>query len=442
MTLLAASLMLAVTSGATAGPAVPAPAQPAAHVLTLEEAMRTGLQSQPQLRQAHANSQAAEARANESRSSLLPQISASASYQRATNNVATRGGTTALGGAASTGTSWDTSNYWNLGASASQLVYDFGQTGGRWDAAKSTAQAQRATEQYTTGQVRLSIRATFFAARANKELVGVARGTLENQQAHLKQTEGFVEVGTRPQIDLATARTAVANAQVQVINAENGYLTSKAQLNQAMGVEGPTDYDIGDEALSEVAGEEQALEPLLDESLKSRADVTALNDQVRAQEATLGAVKGGYYPALGVSTGLSRSGVALDSMVWNWNATATLSWSLFQGGLTRAQQQEAEANVASFEAQLTGLRQQVRLDVEQAWLSVRAAKSSVSAAGEALTNAREQLRLAAARYQTGAGSELERSDAQVALTTAQGQEVQSRYNLSTARAQLLRALGR
>ena len=437
--LLAASLTLTV---AVAGPAVPAPPQSAAHVLTLEEAMRTGLQSQPQLRQAHANSQAAEARANESRSSLLPQISASASYQRATNNVATRGGTTALGGATSTGTSWDTSNYWNLGTSASQLVYDFGQTSGRWDAAKSTAQAQRASEQYTTGQVRLSIRATFFAARANKELVGVARGTLENQQAHLKQTEGFVEVGTRPQIDLATARTAVANAQVQVINAENGYLTAKAQLNQAMGVEGPTDYDIGDEALPEVAGEEQALEPLLDESLKSRADVTALNDQVRAQEATLGAVKGGYFPALGVSTGLSRSGAALDSMVWNWNATATLSWSLFQGGLTRAQQQEAEANVASFEAQLTGLRQQVRLDVEQAWLSVRAAKSSVSAAGEALTNAREQLRLAAARYQTGSGSELERSDAQVALTTAQGQEVQARYNLSTARAQLLRALGR
>ncbi|HEX8910509.1 MAG TPA: TolC family protein, partial [Anaeromyxobacteraceae bacterium] len=92
-------------------------------------------------------------------------------------------------------------------------------------------------------------------------------------------------------------------------------------------------------------------------------------------------------------------------------------------------------------AQLDSARQQVRLDVEQARLAVRAAKGSLAAAGVALQNARERLRLAEGRYQAGSGNAIELGDAQVALTTAAAQQVQSEQSLSTARAQLLRALG-
>ncbi|MGZ3425302.1 MAG: TolC family protein, partial [Polyangia bacterium] len=52
------------------------------------------------------------------------------------------------------------------------------------------------------------------------------------------------------------------------------------------------------------------------------------------------------------------------------------------------------------------------------------------------------LRLAEGRYQAGVGSIIELGDAQVAATTAAAQKVQADYNVSTARAQLLNALGR
>ncbi len=41
-----------------------------------------------------------------------------------------------------------------------------------------------------------------------------------------------------------------ANARVQLITAENNYETAKAQLNLAMGVEMPTNYDVADETSS------------------------------------------------------------------------------------------------------------------------------------------------------------------------------------------------
>jgi len=57
-------------------------------------------------------------------------------------------------------------------------------------------------------------------------------------------------------------------------------------------------------------------------------------------------------------------------------------------------------------------------------------------------NAREQLRLAEGRYQSGVGSIIELGDAQIAATSAAAQVVQADFNLATARAQLLTALGR
>ncbi len=442
MRLLAVPLVFLALPARAQGPAAPqAPAVPQQRIVTLDEAIGVARANQPQLRQARANTSAAVARSDEARAPLLPQLSGTASYQRSTGNFAARPGSVPGLGGAQGGTSLQMFNYYSFGATASQLVWDFGQTPDRWRAAQASADAQRDTEHYTGLQVLLGVRTAYFTARANKDLVSVARETLANQQAHLRQTQGFVEVGTRPEIDLAQARTNVANAQVQVINTENGYETAKAQLNQAMGVEGPTDYDVANETLPPVDGEDQPTDVLLQQALRERQDVASLDRQARAQQLTSSAVRGSYFPSLGLSAGITNAGPALDNTVWNWNATATLTWNIFQGGLTRAQSQEAEATLTALAAQADTLRQQVRLDVEQARLAVRAAKTSLAAAGEALTNARQQLRLAEGRYQVGAGNIIELSDAQVAATSAAAQRVQADYNLATARAQLLRALG-
>jgi len=119
-----------------------------------------------------------------------------------------------------------------------------------------------------------------------------------------------------------------------------------------------------------------------------------------------------------------------------------LSWNIFQGGLTKAQVSEAEANVIGAVAQLDAQRLQIRSDVDGARLAVRAAKESLSATQEALVNARERLRLAEERYAVGVGSAIELGDAQIALAQAAAQAVQADDRLSTARAQLIRALGR
>jgi outer membrane protein len=428
----------------------------AGRVLTLDEAVTASRQHQPQLREARANTDAAMARADEARAPLLPQLNATATYLRTTSNLipqpgvnTTSGGTTTTttgaGGTVvdtDTGSNFHLHNNWRDSIALTQLIYDFGLSIDRWKAAKAQADAQRATELSTILQSDFTVRSTFFLTRADKALVKVAQDTLDQQVKHRQQTEGFVRAGTQPEIALAQAKTNEANARVSLIQAQNNYETAKVTLNQAMGSEDNTDYDVDDTPFPLIDVEDGQMEPLLAEAIKARPEVASIQELIRVNELTISSVRGNYLPSIAGQANFTQGGPSLDNLGYNFNFGVGLTWNLFGGGLTVAQVHEAQANLGNVLAQLDLEKLQIRVDVNAAMLAVRAAKSSLSATAEALENAKLQLKLAEQRYQVGVGSSIELTDAQVALTAASGQSVQADDNLSTARAQLLRALGR
>jgi outer membrane protein len=424
-------------------------AEPEGHVLTLDEALRMARINHPQLHASHAQTEVSQARVSEARAPLLPQVSGAASYQRATANPqgSPMAQLTATSTSIPTSTSSSSSSNWNTysgyraSITASELIYDFGQTTGKWNAAKATLRSQEENERNFSVQVAFNLRSAYFTAAAARALVKVAAETLNNQEAHLRQIQGFVEAGTRPEIDLAQARTDRANAKVQLINAQVAYDTGKALLNQTMGVERGTEYEVVDPPAEVAPGEDDSTDAILPVALKARPDLQSLARQIEAQELTTKSIKGGYAPSLGVSTSMSDSGSDLGNLAWNWSANLGLTWQIFGGGITDAQVREARANTAVLRAQYDLQRQQVRADVEQARLGVRATKAAIEATHEAAVNARVRLGLAEGRYQAGVGNIIELGDSQVALTAAAAQEIQAVFNLATARAKLLQALG-
>jgi outer membrane protein len=410
--------------------ATPAPATEA-RVLGLDEAVQVALKHQPTVLQAQATTRAASGRADQARSGLLPQVTGTAGYSRRA------GPTIGAAGAPSSGQY----NFFQFGATASQLIWDFGQTRERTNAAERTTDAFRTSERTAELNVMLSVRRAYFQARAQKALIRVAEDTLGNLERHLKQIQGFVTVGTRPEIDLAQAKSDLATERVTLINAQNGYRIAKAQLAVAMGTPGG-DFEVSNEELAAIDVEEQPIEQLTKSALAARPELATLVRQTEAQELTVKGLKGGYGPALSAAAGASEAGTQLDSLVGTWNIGATLTWPIFQGGLTNGLVREAEANIDVTHAQLEGQKLQVRLDVEQAALNIRAAKQEILASNEALANTKERLRLAEGRYEAGVGSIIELGDAQVAASSAAAQVVQAEFDLSTARAQLLTAMGR
>ena len=431
----------------SASPQAPAPeqSQPQPETLPslrLDDAVQIALRHQPAVIQARAATRSASARADQARSGLFPQVSASAVYQHAYGTLGGRATTTTTGGAvAPIVPSAGTYDFFSVGANASQLIWDFGQTYERTRAADRATDAFRQSERTSELTVAFSVRRAFFQARAEKALIKVAEETLANLQKHLSQIQGFVSVGTRPEIDLAQARSDIATERVALINAQNGYDIAKAQLAVAMGTPG-TAFDVPDEELPTLDVEDKDVDQLTRVAIQGRPELTSLERTRDSQELTVRGLKGGYGPTLSAIAGASESGLGLGSLTPGWNVGAQLVWPIFQGGLTTGLVHEAEGNLDVTVAQIEGEKLQVRLDVESAVLTLRAAKSALAAANDALVNSREQLRLAEGRYTSGVGSIIELGDAQVAAANSAAQVVQAQFNLSTARAQLLMAMGR
>lgn len=433
-------LTLAVCMGASAVAAQ----DTGVRVLTLDEALETARASNPTLRSAMAQTDAADARQDRARAALLPQVVATATYARTTSNFIPRPGalptaTNMVGrGASYDGTLYNT---FGLAATASIVVFDFSVID-RFRSAKESRQGFEERVRATELSVDFAVRQAFFSARAQKSLVGVARETLANIQRHLEQTQAFVEVGTRPEIDLLQVRTDLANARVTLVRAENAHSVARVTLQRAMGIEATLDFEVADERLLPLADEDATLDELLQLAFTGRPDVKGLESDLRASRLNEGAAKGTFAPNLSASTAITAGGIELDDIRRNWNAGVQLAWPLLSGGASLADVHEQQANARRNQALIAELRQTVRLQVEQSRLDVQAALAVLEAAGEALGNAQGRLKLAEGRYEAGVGSAIELGDAQVALTQAEAQSVSAEYGLSLARAQLLSALGR
>jgi len=422
-----------------------------ARTVTLDEAVRAAETQQPVVRVAHANTAAGEARAVQARSPYLPQVKAEGEYDRTTGNLRRKPGKIT-----SVTNDWTFYNWFQGQVTATQLLWDFGRTWNLWQAAEMRAVALADTEKATRLEAIGAVRAAFSRARASKALIGVARQTFTNQEHHLAQITGFVQAGTRPEIDLAQVRAAVANAHVGVIRAENDYTVSRAELNHAMGTTGDTDYDVADDTFAAVPGETGAVGQLIDEAIQARPDLAALDRQVRAQELAARAARGAYGPSLNLIAGARDEGQSLRDqhvldpvgnvstvgMTWNVWGGVQLTWPVFQGLLTHGQVREADAQVDAVRAERDQLVQQVWVAVQQSDATVRAAQEAVTAAGEALTAARERLHLADGRYSSGVGSIIELGDAELVNAQAGAQQVAAEYALAIARAALVLALGR
>jgi outer membrane protein len=420
---------------------IPPPTSTTGRIVTLADAEARALAHQPQIMQAMAQTRASEARVDEAFAPLLPQVQGTASYGRRTGNFVPQAGALPTSARVTTHSSFATYDSYNFGLTANQLVYDFGQTSGSYHVAQANAEAQKVNESTVRLSVLLGVRTAYALAWANRSLASVAQETLENSERHLQQIEGLVRAGARPEIDLAQVKADHANANLQLINAENAYETAKAQLNQAMGMEESTDYDIGAETTAAVGGEDLDERRLLGLAVEARPELKGLEKQAEANARQTSAMKAAYGPSLGVQAALTDGGRELGALAWNFSASANLIWPLFQGGITKARVREAEANQDVTRSQIALERQQIRLEITQARLSLRGAKAALEASREVEVNARERLRLAEARYRAGAGSIIELEDAQIAATTAAGQVVQAQYGLSVARAQLAKGLG-
>ena len=148
-------------------------------------------------------------------------------------------------------------------------------------------------------------------------------------------------------------------------------------------------------------------------------------------------------PATGVPNPSCRPTVSQNGGFFSDRTVGVqVAWPLFDGLRVKGNIDLAQAQARVAELQLAQEREAVALEVERARAELARSQALFQARRTNVSEADEAFRLASLRYTRGLSTQLEVSDAQLQLLTAQIDEARATYDLYLASAELARALGR
>jgi outer membrane protein TolC len=277
----------------------------------------------------------------------------------------------------------------------------------------------------------------------------VADAAVSRAELNLRSARGFFEVGTRPKSDVTRAEVEVANARVGQIRARNSVRLAETSLVTAIGLEAQRSIEVEDILEYEPVPLDPAA--FLTEALGNRPELGQARARLEAARAQLGGARAGFWPDLnlngsyGTNSGdalIGVEGFRIPTLGEAWSVSATLSWNLFQGFFTTGKVRETTALVEVARANYDAFELQVRLDVEQAYITLVEAAERIAATAKAVESATENLRLSQGRYDAGVGTILDLTEAQLALTNAEADQIRALTDYKLGLAALDRAVGR
>jgi len=417
---------------------LPAAGQTGGGKLTLSEAIATALANHPAITEFKSRSQAAQAQIGASRANLLPRVSHTSSYYYGTSvpssSLAIPSGAGQFAGGRS-----EVNDFTIHRFEANQLLYDFGKTLGQVGQAKALFEAAKMDLQQIRQQVVLDVKTAFFGYLAAERAVQVSAENLRLNEELVKQAQGFYEVGVRARIDVTTAEANLYTAQADLITARNNLQIAQVALMTALGLKS-WPYS-GLSFQGETRPRAVSLAEAKEKALSDRPELGRNRYQEQADQQAVRVARAGYFPTLYAQGLQNTQGKPYGDMRGTWSLSLNASVPIFEGLATRYAVQQAKANLRATQANTEVLRQDINKQVEQSYLNMQAAAQRIRAAAKGQEAARENWDLARGRYQTGVGSIIEVTDAQVKYFNAELTYIRAVYDLKVAEAQLEKAMG-
>lgn len=331
-----------------------------------------------------------------------------------------------------------------LGGSV-ELNYDIftsGRRSAQINAAERRVRLQQLQVEVTAEATVLDVVNDYYDLQEADEQVRIARASLVETESSLRDATALERAGIGTRFEQLQAQVDVANAQQDLVEALSQQQVVRRQLRQRLGLAETVNVAAADPV--QVAGDWL---PSLEESIvlayQNRAELEQQlvqreisQQQQRAALAELGPQVSAF-ASYGVQDTLNQEGGLDDT----YQLGLRLNMNLFDGGATRARAAQEETNVAIAETQFANARNQVRLEVEQAYFTLQSSFENTRTATQAVDFATEALRLARLRYRAGVGTQTEVLQAQSDLTQAEVNLLQAILGYNRSLASLQRAVG-
>jgi outer membrane protein TolC len=417
--------------------------------LSLDDAVRRGLENNLGLKESENSEKLVKGEKNEALQEFLPTVTVSGGTGVFQHNLAALGfGPSSIGQFASlfpngkppAGFSAITKDDLTQGQiNYSQILFS-GPVIAGWRAAGAATRAAHFAKMSARGEVVQQVATAYLHAIAAASEVDEAMALEQADRVLFNQAHAAHEAGTVANLDELRAKVQLQAQEQAVISAQNILDKDLILLKREIGIDPGQKVTLTDSTpYSELAL--QTPEEVRQVAYQNRQDYQNLQNQLVEVKAIHAVYRSQRLPTLTFGGYWGVDKVSGTGSHGNFAATGTLSFPIFSEARLRGDEQSAAAQLASVNVQLEDLRghidQQVRsalLDVEAASKLVEVARSNVDLATRALSDETD-------RVSAGVDDNLPLVDAQATLAAAQNNMIESLYRYNVSKLALARAAG-
>jgi outer membrane protein TolC len=289
------------------------------------------------------------------------------------------------------------------------------------------------------------VRVAYFNVLKAERGLDVARQSVEQLDAHRSMAHDFFDVGVIPKNDLLRAEVELANSRQNLVRAENAVEMAKAKFNTVLRREIDTPTEVEDILI--LRPYTMTFDECQKIAMENRPEVKSYTRKVEQSQKLVKLAKSEYLPSVNVVGHFERYGDNANvngSPYRNQDNTYVMgmaTWNFWEWGRTKNRVDASRSRQNQIAYALDNIKDQVALEVKNAWLALHEAEKQVAVTKKSIEQADENFRVSKERYQEHVGTSTDVVDAQTLLTKAKTDyfNALSDYNISIAR--LERAMG-
>lgn len=413
---------------------------------TLEQALNTAMDNNPNLQIMHERIAQAETQVGEALARFYPHIQTRLSYEHTDNPSRAFGMIISQRRLDFNGTDFNhpggVDNY-RPEVLATYSLYNGGQDDQQRKVAELGVTAAALQESATRNQLIEWVTSAFYGILAANEAHKIAEHSIDAVQSELTHTRNRYDAGTALKADVLSLEVQLAEAQDNEIRTASAIELAQNGLKILLGISSDQPLILAETPARQLPQIKTPLPALLERAIAQRPETRAANTQVEIAEHQLQAVQGAHLPKADayVSYGSDSKNLAYSTRRDNVTAGVTVSMDIFSGfaDSERIKKAEREVSVAKLNAK------QVRLAIEDelksAYLKLKDALERMNVTMASVTAAEEALRLVKEQRLAGTATVTRYIEAEASRAKAQSRLVASRYDALRAEAELNKALG-
>ncbi|MFN3927142.1 MAG: TolC family protein [Pseudanabaenaceae cyanobacterium] len=292
-----------------------------------------------------------------------------------------------------------------------------------------------------TQTVRLRVVTAYYNLQNADEVVRIRQKSVENGERSLQDAQAQERAGTGTRFDVLQAEVNLANARQELLTAKANQAIARREIARQLAFPERVDFVAVDE-IKPAEDWQLSLEETIVLALRNRSelDIRKLEREIARERGNVALATLAPQVSVFANYDLVDNLSVPGGIAMGYRVGARFQLNLFDGGaaFARADQNKIDRELA--ERRFEQDANQIRFDVEQAFLNLQARRQQIATTVKALEQANEALRLARLRFSAGVGTQLEVIRAEEQVTRADVNRLQAIIGFNQSLADLRRAV--